>query len=151
MGAGRDQEAMDLYYDESRTTRRVHPDFLPTLLYLGLEEEFVGTLRRWGESRGYPDPERLDLIFRATQNSELKQEAMALVKDLQRTEKAEPLELFNFWLLLDAPSETLRIIEEAEDARDVVFVHVGVGFRRYWGDKYPEVGAALEEAGIPVH
>jgi TolB-like protein/tetratricopeptide (TPR) repeat protein len=151
VSAGRDQEALTLYYGESRERTPRQPMLIPVLLKQGQEEEAAQLIRRWGESVGYRNAERLDVVVRATRAPELKTEALALVEELRKTVRVRKSELLGLYLLADAPAEAVRTVEEAVAEREVAFIHAGALFSQEWQEKYPEVVDALRAAGIPVH
>jgi TolB-like protein len=151
ISAGRDQEALELFYGDSMENEPANLMLLPALLGQGGDEEAAELIRRWGESMGYPNAERLELVIRANRAPELRDEALAVLEDLRRTVRVEATHLLWVYLIVGARDEARRSIEEAVAAKEVLFVHIGALFSPEWQERYPEMVDALKEAGIPVH
>jgi tetratricopeptide (TPR) repeat protein len=153
--AGRVEEALAIWTQTEKYDPSVPSDHLYLSLALvqqGLAEEGFRLIQRWGEVVGYPQPERLPLVLRAFEATELTEEALAVLEDVRRSTGQRAGFLALLYLNLDAPAEALRIVQEAIAERHFVVPWFGKSpFTRARVLENPEIMAALQEAGVSIH
>ena len=152
--SGRVEEALAVY----RKAETLEPPVGFGLLLMsvfsiqqGWAEEAFRVIQRWGEVVGYPAPERLQVVLRAFEAPELTGEALAVLEDVRHTTGLRAGDLAVLYLNLDAPSEALRIVREAIAQRHVVVSLLGMAFTRANVLGNPEITAALQSVGVPIH
>jgi tetratricopeptide (TPR) repeat protein len=122
------------------------------LIHQSRPDEAFRIIRKWGELVGYPDPERLHVVLKAVDESELTRVALAVLEDVGTTTGLRAGDLSTFYMNLDAPAEVLRVVRETIAQRHPLAVWFG---KSVWSRgrllENPEIMAALREAGVRIY
>ena len=115
-------------------------------------EEACRIIRKWGEVIGYPDPERLEVILKAVNDSEFTRKALAVLEDVGATTGLRVGDLSPLYLNLDAPAEALKVVRESIAQRHPYVPWFG---KSVWTRgkllENPEIMAELKAAGVRVY
>ena len=150
--AGRVEEAVAAFRKADQVEPPVPYGLMMVSSFLfeeGRTEEAFRALRKWGAVMGYPDLNRLPLIFEARKDSALTAEALALLEDVRSLLGLRAGDLVWVYLHLHDPGKVLRIVREAIAERHVIVPFLGMRHSRCRISELPEVRAALVEVGVP--
>jgi tetratricopeptide (TPR) repeat protein len=153
--AGRVDEALALF----RKAEQLEPplgwglQFMSVLLiHQRRPEEAFRIIRKWGELVGYPDPERLHVVLKAVDESELTRKALAVLEDVRATTGLRAGDLSTFYMNLDAPAEVLGVVRETIAQRHPLAVWFG---KSVWSRgrllENAEIVAELQAAEVRIH
>jgi hypothetical protein len=153
--AGRVGEALAAF----RTAEKLEPpvawglQFMSIfLIHQGRTEEASHVIQRWGEVVGYRNPDLLQVVLRAFDDSAFTGEALAALEDVWRTTGLRAGDLVSLYLNLHAPAEALGVVQEAIAQRHVFVPWLGKNaFTRDGVLESPEIKAALEEIGVRIN
>jgi DNA-binding SARP family transcriptional activator len=153
--AGRVDEALALF----RKAEQLEPplgwglQFMSVfLIHQRRPEEAFRIIRKWGELVGYPDPERLHVVLKAVDESELTRKALAVLEDVRATTGLRAGDLSTFYMNLDAPAEVLGVVRETIAQRHPLAVWFG---KSVWSRgrllENAEIVAELQAAEVRIH